>query len=204
MMIRNIWGVGRNYADHAKEMNTPTLPEPMIFLKAGSSASVNGKDIVLPWWTEEVHHEVELALKLSNSLHVIEAAVALDLTERKKQSEAKSKGHPWTMAKSFDGACVVSAFFSYKSFAQVEKQHMRLWVNDSLRQESLLSAMIFKPDLLLKYIKQHFPICAGDLILTGTPAGVGALQDGDVVRAEIEGEITHTWSVSKEKKPDDL
>src|SRR4051812_4963026 len=101
MLIRNIWGVGRNYAGHAKELGNSVPAQPMIFLKAGSCATVNSTEIYLPSWTEDVHHEVELCLKLSQSLSVIEAAVALDLTERKAQSEAKKSGSPWTLAKSF-------------------------------------------------------------------------------------------------------
>ncbi|MCE3009355.1 MAG: fumarylacetoacetate hydrolase family protein [Proteobacteria bacterium] len=200
MIIRNIWGVGRNFAKHAAEMKAELPKEPLIFLKAGSSASVNSTEIELPSWVEEVHHEVELALKLSNHLHVVEAAVALDLTERKRQAEAKKNGTPWTMAKSFDGACPVSAFFMVRKLEDLEKLTLRLTVNDVLKQEAPLSEMIFKPTHLLEYIKEHFPVCAGDLILTGTPEGVGPIQAGDVVRAEISGEISHTWKVIQAKK----
>jgi 2-keto-4-pentenoate hydratase/2-oxohepta-3-ene-1,7-dioic acid hydratase in catechol pathway len=202
MMIRNIWAVGRNYQDHAKEMKADTPNSPLIFLKAGSCASVNSNEIILPAWTEEVHHEVELALKLSMHLHVIEAAVALDLTERKAQSEAKAKGLPWTLSKSFDGACAVSAFFSVKRLETLENLELKLWVNDELRQHGFVKDMIFKSQILVDHIKEHFPVCPGDLILTGTPAGVGPLSDGDLVRAEIPGEISHSWRVRKTKKRD--
>lgn len=201
MLIRNIWGVGRNYLDHAKELGNPVPKKPLIFLKAGSSASVNSTEIELPWWTEEVHHEVELALKLSPSLQVLECAVALDLTERKFQSEAKASGLPWTLAKSFHNAGAVSAFFSIKKWDDVRDLRIRLWINDELKQEGRTSQMIFPCETLVEYIKLHFPVCPGDLILTGTPSGVGPLLPGDRVKAEIEGQITHTWTVKKEAPP---
>lgn len=201
MMIRNIWAVGRNYSDHIGEMNASPAAEPLIFLKAGSSATVNSNQIILPHWTEEVHHEVELALKLSQHLHVIEGAVALDLTERKLQKAAKQKGEPWTLSKSFDGACAVSAFFSVRKLEDLADLRLRLWVNDELRQEGRTSRMLFPCAQIIEYVVARLPVCPGDLILTGTPAGVGPLQEGDVVRAEIEGEISQTWKVSRESPP---
>jgi acylpyruvate hydrolase len=205
MMIRNIWAVGRNYADHAKELGNAVPASgqpPMIFLKAGSSATVNSTEIELPHWSTEVHHEVELALKFSSQMRIMECAVALDLTERNLQNLAKKEGKPWTLAKSFSGACPVSAFFQIKNLKDLEDLEMRLWVNDELRQQTSLGQMIFRPTALVDYLMEHFPVCAGDLLLTGTPAGVAALQDGDVVKAEIRGEITHSWRVRKEKAPE--
>lgn len=200
MVIRNIWAVGRNYAEHAKELGNEVPTTPLIFLKAGSSATVNSTEIWLPHWTEEVHHEVELALKLSSNLRVLEGAVALDLTERKIQNAAKQKGQPWTLAKSFHDACAVSAFFTLKNLNEIADVRIRLWVNDELRQEGRTSDMIFQPQVLLDYIQEHFPCCPGDLILTGTPQGVGPLLPGDRVKAEIEGHITHIWTVKKSVK----
>ncbi|MEI7973662.1 MAG: fumarylacetoacetate hydrolase family protein [Bdellovibrio sp.] len=219
MIIRNIWGVGRNYADHIQEMAssgksgspsavgegsekaTPSRAKhPLIFLKAGSSASVNSTEIVLPWWCQEVHHELELALKLSNRLSVLEAAVALDLTERTLQGEAKKKGEPWTAAKSFDGACAISSFFQVNS-SRLQDLRLNLWVNEELRQTGHTSQMLFSCQEILDHLMERYPLCAGDLILTGTPAGVGPLQDGDVVKASIEKEIVHVWKVRKAQAP---
>lgn len=202
MIIRNIWAVGRNYADHAKELGNELPKHPMIFLKAGSSATVNSSELTLPYWAEEVHHEVELVLKFSSHLSIIEGAVALDLTERKLQNEAKKSGLPWTMAKSFSGACPVSAFFQIRKLTDLGDKEIKLWVNDELRQQGNFSQMIFNPTLLVEYVKEYFPVCAGDLLLTGTPAGVGPLRGGDMVRAEIVGEITHTWKVLQEVPPE--
>ena len=202
MIIRNIWAVGRNYADHAKELGNDLPKEPLFFLKAGSCASVNSNEIVLPWWCEEVHHELELALKFSPYLHVLEGALALDLTERKLQSEAKKQGLPWTLSKSFDGACAVTPFFSMRKKDEFRDRSLRLWVNDQLRQDGRTSQMIFGFEKLVQYAMTHFPVCAGDLLLTGTPSGVGPLQAGDLVKVELEGELTHQWKVRKEAAPE--
>ena len=208
MIIRNIWAVGRNYQDHIREMNpnpkagsTPS-ENPIIFLKAGSSASVNSNRILLPWWTTEVHHEVELALKLNPQLRVMEGAIALDLTERSLQKSAKEQGLPWTVAKSFDGACPVSAFFPFTKFQEAQDLEIKLWVNGELRQHGHTRQMIFKCEEILSYLLERFPLCPGDLILTGTPSGVGPLQDGDQVRAEIPGHLVHQWTVAREKQPE--
>jgi acylpyruvate hydrolase len=195
VIIRNIWAVGRNFADHAKEMNAEIPTKPMIFLKAGSCASVNSTEIVLPHWTEEVHHEVELALKFSPYMHIIDGAIALDLTERKLQTEAKKNGHPWTLSKSFSESCPVSASFSIKQLELLDKLSIKLWVNDELKQEGSFADWIFKPKDLIAYLMEHFPVCGGDLLLTGTPSGVGPLRRGDKVVAEIPGEIRHQWLV---------
>ncbi len=201
MVIRNIWAVGRNYSDHAKELGNDVPSQPMVFLKAGSCATVNSPEIWLPHWAHDVHHEVELALKFGSHLQVIEAAVALDLTERKYQTEAKKAGHPWTLAKSFHNAAAVSAFFMVRKLEDLKDLRLRLWVNDELRQDGRTSQMIFPPEQVISYIQERFPVCPGDLLLTGTPAGVGPLRAGDRVKAEIEGEITHTWVVHQEKPP---
>lgn len=195
MLIRNIWAVGRNYADHAKELGNEVPTKPMIFLKAGSTASVNGNELILPEWATDVHHEVEIALKFSQFYHVVEGALALDLTERTLQNELKAKGHPWTLAKSFTGSCAVSSFFSMKNFDQFRDRRLRLWVNDELRQDGNTSQMIHSFESLIEYVKEHFPVCPGDLLLTGTPAGVGPIKSGDTLRAELEGEMTHIWRV---------
>lgn len=201
MIIRNIWAVGRNYSDHAKELGNQVPSSPLFFLKAGSSATLNSNEIHLPYWTEEVHHEVELALKFGSHYQVVEAAIALDLTERNLQNKAKKEGTPWTTAKSFTNACALSSFFIFKKFENIRDIRLRLWVNDELRQEGRTSQMIFGFEELVEFAQKYFPICPGDILLTGTPAGVGPLRAGDRVKAEIEGELTHTWNVYQDKAP---
>ncbi len=195
MLIRNIWAVGRNYSEHIQELNSEIPVRPLVFLKAGSCASVNSTEIILPHWVDEVHHEVELALKFSAFYHIIEGAVALDLTERKQQTIAKDQGLPWTLAKSFTNACAVSSFFSVKHLDDLKNLELKLSVNDEVRQQGNTSQMIFPLEDLVEYIKLHFPVCPGDLILTGTPKGVGPIERGDVIRAEISGQLTHQWTV---------
>jgi acylpyruvate hydrolase len=198
MSIRNIWCVGRNYADHAKELGNEVPKEPLFFLKAGSSATVNSSEIVLPSWSEEIHHEVELAFRFDSSLKIKEAALALDLTERRLQSQAKKNGGPWTLSKSFSGACAVTAFFPVEKSETLSDLQIRLWVNEELKQDGRTSQMIFKFDQLINYVLKHFPVCPGDLLLTGTPAGVGPIKQGDQVRVQLETQLPHTWKVQKE------
>lgn len=194
MIIRNIWAIGRNYADHAKELGNEVPSEPMIFLKAGSCV-IQTAEISLPAWTIEVHHEVELALQFDEHLQIKRAAIALDLTERHFQSILKAKGSPWTLAKSFTGACPLSPFFSVNSTDELKNLDISLTVNGQLRQKGNTSQMIFSVDQQLEYIKAHFPVCPGDLLLTGTPAGVGPLQRGDHLLGEISGKVRHAWSL---------
>lgn len=192
--IRNIWAIGRNYAEHAKELGNEVPSEPLIFLKAGSSATF-GDTIQLPTWAIDVHHEVELALRFDDRLQISSAAVALDLTERHFQSLLKAKGSPWTLAKSFTGACPISEFFPVASLEELQSLEITLHVNDQLRQKGNTRQMIFSLRQQVDYILAHFPVCPGDVLLTGTPSGVAALHRGDRLRAELVGKITREWTI---------
>lgn len=198
-MIRNIWAIGRNYADHAKELGnevpTAASSEPMIFLKAGSSAVLDNAEFSLPAWSTEVHHEVELALRFGDDLKIHQAAVALDLTERALQTKLKAKGSPWTLAKSFTDSCPLSGFFVVNSLDELRDLEISLRVNSELRQKGRTSQMIFPLEAQIEYVLKHFPVCPGDLLLTGTPSGVAALQRGDLLVAEISGKVTKHWRV---------
>lgn len=194
-MIRNIWAVGRNYADHAKELGNAVPEQPLIFLKAGSTASVGAASFVLHAGAIEVHHEIELALQFDAHLQVTSACVALDLTDRPRQLELKAKGEPWTLAKSFRGSCPLSHAFKVEALSDLDDLELRLTVNGEQRQGGRTSCMIFELETLVAFVKEHFPLCPGDVLLTGTPAGVGPLKRGDHVVAEIVGKIRHEWSV---------
>lgn len=194
-MIRNIWAVGRNYSDHAKELGNAVPSEPFMFLKAGSSAVISKNHFQLPEWAHNVHHEVELALKLGKNLEITEAAIALDLTERDKQNALKEKGLPWTLAKSFTNSCPLSDFFPVTNIHDLEHLQISLKVNNDLKQNGNTSQMIFKIKDLVAFAKKHFPLEEGDLILTGTPSGVGPLKRGDTLIAELEGKMKWTWKV---------
>ncbi|UYL09570.1 fumarylacetoacetate hydrolase family protein [Bdellovibrio sp. SKB1291214] len=194
-MIQNIWAIGRNYVEHAKELGNEVPTEPLVFLKAGSCATLAASEIHLPKWATDVHHEVEIALQFDENLQISAACVALDLTERTLQSKLKSKGQPWTLAKSFTEACPISKFFPVKNLDELRNIDIKLMVNGELRQNGNTSLMIFSYEEQLDYVRQHFPVSPGDLLLTGTPAGVGPVKPGDVLVAEIVGKITHKWTV---------
>lgn len=191
---RNIWAVGRNYADHAAEMKTVVPREPMVFLKSGGCA-VTSADILLPAWASEVHHEIEVALKFDHRLEFSEFALALDLTERRMQSAAKANGTPWTLAKSFKGACPVSPFKNLSNIDSLKEFSIELEVNGERKQTGRLRDLIFSAPVLREYLLAHFPVEAGDWLLTGTPAGVGSMRRGDLLVGRIPGQIEMRWSV---------
>jgi 2-keto-4-pentenoate hydratase/2-oxohepta-3-ene-1,7-dioic acid hydratase in catechol pathway len=194
-MIRNIWAVGRNYSEHAKELGNELPTEPLIFLKAGSCASFAADIIQIPPGKSELHHEVELALELNEKLQISKAGIALDLTDREKQNLLKAKGQPWTLAKSFKGACPLSSFFEINDPKGLQKMEITISVNGVIKQQGNTSQMIFSIESLTHFILENFPVQPGDLILTGTPSGVGPLKRGDHVEAELRGKIKHSWLV---------
>lgn len=196
---KNIWCVGRNYALHAKELNNPIPQTPLIFLKAGSTINID-KTIHLPSWTSDIHHECELAIQVDKNGTPKKFGLALDLTARSVQNELKKQQAPWTLAKSFTGACPVSSFVDWVSFADFCTLQFRFYRNGTLLQSGSPQDMIFSAQELLNYIALHFPMETDDLILTGTPAGVGPLTPGDHLVGEIlsrEGfSLLHvTWDV---------
>lgn len=188
-MNRNIWAVGRNYIDHAKEMNAPVPIEPLIFLKAGSCLSLESK-IILPRWSKDIHHELELAFLIDENLNFSRMALAIDLTARDKQTEAKKNGAPWTLSKSFSGSCPLSAWIPMQNMNSLSFQLIK---NGQTAQQAQAREMIFSPAILLDYVKSHFPVCKNDILLTGTPAGVSQLSSGD----KLEGLILNTMQIEK-------
>ncbi len=193
-MIRNIWAVGRNYADHAKELGNQVpsaAGNPMIFLKAGSSAVIGGGEFQLPRFSEDVHHECEITLRFGADLKFDALTVGIDLTARDVQEKAKSQGHPWTLAKSFKAAALIGEF---KPLPQnLDSLPFSLKVNGEVRQAGNTSDMIHSIEKLRQYVVERFPVVPGDLLMTGTPKGVAALQPGDLLDAEIPGVVQMTW-----------
>lgn len=187
-MIQNIWCVGRNYADHAKELGNAVPSEPLFFLKAGS-AITQGETLALPEWIKDLHYELEIAFQFGNDRRFSHIGLALDLTERTLQSQLKAKGQPWTLAKSFQGSCPVSALLplsgSPDSLNGSSEWALQLKVNGELRQDGKSSQMLFSPEILREFALRHFPVVPGDLLLTGTPAGVGPLHPGDRLDGEL-------------------
>lgn len=203
--VRRIFCVGRNYADHAREMGaTPASGaergRPMFFCKP-ADAIVSGDDSNVPYpsATAELHHEVELVVAIgadapAGVLPVEQAqalvfgyAVGLDLTRRDLQAAAKAKGHPWDIAKAFDHSAPVSTLVPAAAAGELGARAISLAVNGQLRQSGRLDQMIWNVPEILHELSQLFALKAGDLVMTGTPAGVGPLQPGDRFEATIEG-----------------
>jgi len=200
--VRRVFCVGRNYADHAKEMGAmaqATGLEPPFFFMKPADALVAGAavDVTYPPLTKNLHHEIELVVALRDGGAnlavdtVLEAvfgyAVGLDLTRRDIQAVAKEKGHPWDMAKGFDQSAVCGPLHPVAQVGHPAQGRIWLTVNDQVRQDGDLSQMGWKVAEIIANLSASVRLAAGDLIYTGTPAGVGALMPGDVLEAGIEG-----------------
>ena len=190
--------VGRNYAEHAKELNNPVPTEPLLFIKPGSCATDLDGGFAIPADRGAVHYEAEIAVLIGKPLsrrpneeEVRDAisgfAPALDLTLRDLQAQLKEKGYPWELAKSFDGACVLAPFVAAGAVADLTDVGIRLSINGELRQDGNSSQMLNAILPLLQHIAGHFSLQPGDVVLTGTPAGVGPLASGDTLTLELVG-----------------
>jgi 2-keto-4-pentenoate hydratase/2-oxohepta-3-ene-1,7-dioic acid hydratase in catechol pathway len=190
-----ILAVGRNYADHAREMKAPA--EPVIFTKPRTTLRFPGEEVALPQDRGSVHHELELVVLLGKGgarLAPAEAAglvsaygLGLDLTLRDVQSRAKAAGGPWTLAKGFDGALPLGPLVPAVRVSDPSSLTFYLEVNGEVRQRGRASDMLLPVGELLAYISGWITLEAGDLVLTGTPAGVGPLVPGDEIRMVLEG-----------------
>lgn len=196
--VRRIWCVGRNYAEHAREMGSdPTREPPFFFAKPGDAVVPLGGTLPYPVATQELHHEVELAVaigKAGRNLGADQAgelvfgyAVALDMTRRDLQAEAKRTARPWDMAKGFDRSCPISAIATGISPATLAGSRISLSINGTERQAAPLSDMIWSVEECLTALSQLVDLEAGDLLLTGTPANVGPVGRGDRLHAVCEG-----------------
>lgn len=195
--IGKIVCVGRNYAEHAKELGNEVPEKPVIFLKPASSVIFSGDKIIHPSFSTDLHHETELVLLIGTTVKdaddkkaedaIIGYGVGLDMTLRDVQNELKKKGQPWTIAKGFDTAAVLSEFVSKQDYRLTLNEEIILRVNGSERQHEKLNKMIFPPVQIVKYISTLMTLEEGDLIFTGTPAGVSKVVGGDKLQAEITG-----------------
>lgn len=196
--VNAVYCVGRNYADHARELNNPVPSSPLIFTKSTSCIVPFAGELRLPQSLGRCDHELEIAVRIGESLQdaspeaalgaVSHIGLALDLTRRDAQSILKGKGHPWDLAKSFPGACPLTPLTPVSDPATLRDRGLRLTINDEVRQVGRTGQMIFSIATLLSFLSHHIPLVESDLVLTGTPAGVGPLQDGDVLVGWLDGE----------------
>ncbi len=195
--IGKILCIGRNYAEHIKELGNPTPEAPVIFIKPASSVIGEGEAIVIPPYSHDCHHEAELALLIGRKGkdipvaqamdHVAGYGVGIDLTLRDVQGELKKKGLPWEIAKGFDTACPLSDFVEASNVADPQNLQIRLTVNGEMRQDGNPSMMIHRIPAVISHMSSCFTLEPGDVILTGTPAGVTRIVSGDELAAEIPG-----------------
>lgn len=184
--VRRILCVGQNYADHAREMGAdPARPAPFFFSKPAMALVTDGDDPAFPSLTGNLHHEVELVLALGEAAEILGWAVGCDLTRRDLQAEAKAKGRPWDAAKGFDQSAPCGALTLGSGPERTSA--IRLAVNGEQRQSARLSDMIWAPHEIVEQAARLWTLGPGDLIFTGTPAGVGPVQTGDRIEAVIEG-----------------
>ncbi len=182
-----IYCVGRNYADHAKELGNDIPSEPLIFFKPPASIVMSGETIYLPKSSNQVQFECELAIKLNKDLIPGDITIANDLTARDLQKKAQENGKPWSLAKGFKQSCGLGSWMRTESRfgKELENLKIRMLHNDRVAQEDFTKNMIFPPSKVIDFLKQTFPIVAQDIVLTGTPAGVSNVQPGDSVCAEL-------------------
>ena len=189
--------IGKNYARHAAEMKSAVPEEPVVFLKPATALVGHGGAVVLPAMSREVHHEVELVAVVGRGgknipeadalAHVAAYAVGLDMTARDLQGEAKQKGHPWSVAKGFDTFAPLGDLAPADAVPDPQALDLRLTVNGAVRQASYTGAMVFPVATLIAYCSKIFTLEPGDLLYTGTPEGVGPVEDGDVLEATATG-----------------
>jgi len=196
--VHRIYCIGRNYAEHAKEMGASVdRANPVFFCKPADAVVADGAQIAYPCGTSDLHHEVEMVVALHSGgsnlaapdalRHVFGYGVGLDLTRRDLQAKAKEKGLPWDTAKAFDRSAPISALRQARKVGHPLRGSLELEVNGKLRQQADISDMIIGVPQIIQALSKLFELAAGDLIFTGTPAGVAALARGDWFKARLEG-----------------
>jgi fumarylpyruvate hydrolase len=195
--VRRVYCIGRNYAAHAIEMgHDPDREAPFFFQKNPNNLDSTG-EFPYPPHSSDVHHEVELVVALKSGgsnipldqalTHVWGYAVSLDMTRRDLQGEAKKQGRPWEIGKAFERSGPVGPLHSVEKVGHLDHGRIELKVNGALKQEGDMNQMIWKVPEMISYLSEYFELQAGDVIMSGTPSGVGAVVRGDVMEASIEG-----------------
>lgn len=189
--------IGRNYVDHIHELQNAIPEDPVIFQKADTALLKDGDAFYLPDFSEDVHHEVEIVVKICKMGKNIDqkfahkyydqVGIGIDFTARDLQSKLKAKGLPWELAKGFDGSAPISEFVPKTDYPNLQDLNFHLEVNGQTRQQGNTSLMLFQIDFIIAYVSRFFTLKTGDLIFTGTPKGVSAVKAGDTLTAYIEG-----------------
>jgi acylpyruvate hydrolase len=203
--VGKILCLGRNYAEHAKEMDSDVPTTPVVFLKPSTALLSRGEPIVIPVISQNLHHEVEFVVAIGTGgkgirasdayRHVLGYAIGLDMTLRDIQNQAKEQGLPWAVAKGFDTSAPLSPIIPASQIREPQKMTILCRVNGKERQRGSTADMIFSIPQIIEYISGIFTLEAGDLIFTGTPHGVSRVVDGDKLEAELEGHVIITHPV---------
>lgn len=197
--------IGRNYAEHAKEMKSEVPTEPVFFMKPDTALLKDNEDFYYPEHTKDLHHEVEIVIKISKAGKHIEEkfahkyyeeiGIGIDFTARDVQAKCKEKGLPWEKAKAFDGSAPIGKFVNKSTFADLNNVNFHLDVNGQLRQQGNTKDLIFSFDKVIAYVSKFVTLKTGDLIYTGTPEGVAAVNIGDKLTCFIEGQNLLSFDV---------
>ena len=190
--------IGRNYTAHIEELENERPKDPVVFIKADSAVLPKEQDFYLPPFSNNVHHEVELLVKITKvGKHIAkefahkyydEVSLGIDFTARDIQDELKSKGLPWEKAKSFDGSAVIGKWVSKSNYKDLNQLSVSLKKNNEVVQSASSELMLWKIDELISYVSQFFTLKKGDIIFSGTPSGVSKVEAGDVLEGFIENE----------------
>jgi len=188
--------IGRNYVKHIEELQNERPDEPVVFMKPDSAVLLKQHPFVIPEFSEDIHHEVEILVKINKVGKYIEPKFApnyydeiglgIDFTARDLQAKLKEKGLPWEKAKAFDGSAVIGEFLPKSFFSSLENINFELVNNGKVVQQGNTSHMLWKIDELISHISQYFTLKIGDVIFTGTPEGVAAVKPNDVIEGFIE------------------
>ncbi|HEY1025078.1 MAG TPA: fumarylacetoacetate hydrolase family protein [Sphingobacteriaceae bacterium] len=193
-----IIAIGRNYAEHARELNNPVPGSPVIFMKPDTALLKDNKPFYHPDFSGDIHHEIEIVLKISKEgKHISgnfagnyfeEIALGVDFTARDIQSKHKEKGLPWELAKAFDNSAPVSSFVPKQRFSDLYDLTFRLDINDQPVQQGNTKDLLFSFEEIIAFVSRYITLKKGDLIFTGTPQGVGKVNIGDHLTGYLEGE----------------
>ena len=197
--------IGRNYVEHINELNNQRPDEPVIFLKPDTAILPKDSPFYIPDFSNDIHYEVEILVKINKvgkyidkkfaSKYYDEIGLGIDFTARDLQSKLKEKGLPWEKSKSFDGSAVIGNFISKKKFSSLENINFELKNNENIVQKGNTNQMIWKIDEIIEHVSQFFTLKTGDIIFTGTPAGVGKINHNDKLEGFIEDEKLFTLDI---------